>query len=228
MAQPLVSFVVPTRNRVEWLPECLSGLLAQSVSDIEVIVVNDASTDGTRELLEEYFRADPRVMVVHNAVVRGAGLSRNIGNAMANAPWIGVCDDDDCYPQNRAEIILAFAKAHPEGAMMTAPYVRIDYFDKVIKRFEGRDFDEEAFKAGKGISFFCHPACAYRKADILEIGGYKAETKDKTDDLQLVEDWIAAGKKILYEPEHFLVMHRVLPHSVMSQMRGWEPEWVGA
>ena len=225
---PKISFVVPTKNRIEWLPECLSGLLAQSEKDIEVVVVNDGSTDGTKDILDDYYAKDERVRIIHNAQSVGAGNARNLGNDAARAPLIGVCDDDDCYPQDRAMRTLRFFEKHPEGVMMTAPYIRIDYYDKMLKEFNGLPFDEDAFKMGRGINYFCHPAAAYLKKDILEIGGYKPETKDKTDDFQLVEDWIKAGKKILFAPEFFLCMHRVLPDSMMAGMRGFDPAWIGA
>jgi glycosyltransferase involved in cell wall biosynthesis len=226
MGKPVVSYVVPSWNRVAWLPECLSGLLSQTEKEIEVIVVDDGSTDGTKELLDGFYAKDNRVKIIHNEKNMGAGISRNIGNAEATAPIIGVCDSDDCYPQDRTNRILRFFEKHPDGVMMTSPYIRIDYFDKILKTFDGQPFDEDAFKMGKGISYFCHPSAAYLKKDILEMGGYKPETKTKTDDFQLVEDWIASGKHIIFAPEYFLAMHRVLPDSIMSRMRGFDPSWV--
>lgn len=222
---PKISFVVPTKNRVEWLPECLSGILAQSVSDIEVIVVNDGSTDGTKELLDEHYALDPRVKIIHNETSKGAGNARNQGNAIATAPIIGVCDDDDIYPIQRAERILKFFEEHPEGVMMNAPYLRIGYKNEVLECFDGIAFDEEAFKKDGAINFFCHPAAAYLKKDIDAIGGYKPETDKLTDDVQLVYDWIKAEKKIGFMAGEYLCMHRVLPDSIMAKHRGWQPEW---
>lgn len=221
----LLSYVVPTHNRVEWVGECLGGLLQQTVKDIEVIAVDDASNDGTSELLQWFADRDTRLKIITNAVQSGGGLSRNFGNALASAPIIGVCDDDDCYPVNRAEDTLEFFAKNPEVPMMTAPYVRINYFAQITEEFVGCEFDEKLFKENGSINYFCHPAAAYYKKDIAEIGGYKAETKEKTDDYQLVEDWIKAGKKIGFAAQNFLCMHRVLPDSMMAKQRGFRPEW---
>ncbi len=77
------------------------------------------------------------------------------------------------------------------------------------------------------MNYFCHPASAYTKEDILQIGGYKAETNLQTDDLQLVHDWIHAEKKITIQDGEYLCMHRVLPVSMMVRMRGFKEEWAG-
>jgi glycosyltransferase involved in cell wall biosynthesis len=227
MSEPLISFVVPTKNRVEWLPECLSGLLTQSVNDVELVVVNDGSDDGTKELLDDFYAKDPRVKVIHNESSIGGGLSRNRGNEVATAPIIAVCDDDDFYTQDRAEKTLEFFKKFPEGVMMNAPYVQVGYCNEMIQRFDGAAFDESGFKSNGAPNFFCHPTAAYTKKDILEIGGYKPENKQFTDDYQLVQDWIKAGKKIGFVPGHYLCGHRVLPNSMMSEFRGFDPAWVG-
>lgn len=225
MPNPLISFVVPTKNRIEWLPECLSGLLAQSVKDIEVIVVNDGSDDGTKELLDNFYAKDPRVKIVHNAESVGAGRARNMGNQLASAPIIGVCDDDDIYPTERADRIIKFFETHPDGVMMTAPYMRIGYCNQIMEPFDGLPFDEDAFKNDGSINYYCHPAAAYMKKDIEAIGGYKPETDKLTDDVQLVHDWIKAGKKIGLMAGEYLCFHRVLPTSIMAKHRGFKPEW---
>lgn len=226
MQKPLISYVLPTYNRVEWVGEAMQGLLMQTVKDIELIVVDDASTDGTLELLEWFADRDKRVKVIVNAKNEGAGNSRNIGNHCASADLIGVCDSDDIYPDDRTLHTLAFFKQHADqSVLMTAPYVRVNYFSENTEEFNGLPFDEELFKKTGAINYFCHPASAYRKIDILDIGGYKPETESLTDDYQLVKDWISAGKKIEFAGDNYLCGHRVLPNSIMAKQRGFKAEW---
>lgn len=226
MDKPLISFVLPTFNRVEWVGEAMQGLLMQTEKNVELIVVDDGSTDGTDELLNWFADKDKRVKVVFNATNQGAGRSRNIGNGIASSDIIGVCDSDDVYPDNRAKDTLKFFKDHANGPiMMTAPYVRVNYFGQNTEDFNGEKFDEKRFKETGEINYFCHPASAYMKKDILEIGGYKPEKDGLTDDYQLVKDWIAAGKTIGLAGENYLCGHRVLPNSIMAKQRGFRPEW---
>lgn len=226
MEKPLISYVMPTYNRLEWVGEAMASLLQQTERNIELIVVDDCSSDGSEELLNWFADRDQRVKLIFNATNQGAGNSRNIGNAMARADIIGVCDSDDVYPEIRTEETLKFFKEHANGPiMMTAPYVRVNYFGATTEDFNGEAFDEKVFKETGGINYFCHPASAYMKKDILEISGYKPETATQTDDYQLVKDWIAAGKKIGFAGEQFLCGHRVLPNSIMAKQRGFKPEW---
>ena len=226
MDKPKISYVLPTYNRVAWVGECIQSLLSQTVKEIEVVVVDDGSTDGTKELLDWFLSKDERVKVIYNETNQGAGKSRNIGNKVATSDIIGICDSDDCYPMDRTTETLRFFDAHKDQpVMMTAPYARINYFGQQMEDFLGEEFDEKKFKETGVVNYFCHPASAYWKKDIDEIGGYKPETDKVTDDYQLVQDWVKAGKKIKFAKDNFLCAHRVLPSSIMAKQRGFRPEW---
>lgn len=222
---PKLSFVLPTHNRLEWIGEALVSLLDQTEKDIEVIVINDCSTDGTKEFLDGMQLEDSRVKVVHNGQPRGAGYSRNIGAFHATAPIIAACDDDDVYPNDRAEMTLRWFAEHPESELVNFPYVRIDYFGNVMETFWGSEFDHEVFKNSGVVNYFCNPSCAYKKKSAEEVGGYGEEQEGITDDIQFVRKWIEAGKKIDFDNRVFGVMHRVLPSSMMSKQRGFKEEW---
>lgn len=228
---PLISFVIPTHNRIGWLPLCLQSLLTQTVKDIEIIVVNDASTDGTEEFLDSWAIKDPRVKVIHNETNKGGGESRNIGCNAASSEIIGVCDDDDVYIETRAEMILDWFKKNPESELVNFPYVSVDYFDEPLEAFEGQPFDHEAFKQDGGVNYWCNPSAAYKKASAIEMGGYSKEKQGLTDDYQFLTNWVKAGKKVDFckvydEQPAFSTLHRILPNSMMSSIRGFKPEWV--
>lgn len=224
--KPLISFVVPTRNRLEWIGECLSSLLSQTVNDIEVICVDDASDDGTRTFIDWMAKRDPRLTILTNETRLGGGRSRNRGNDAARADIIAICDDDDVYPIERAQKTLDFFSAKPSaGVMMNAPYVQVGYFNQIVENFDGEPFDEDRFKADGSVNYFAHPTAAYWKADAQDVP-YRAETSNVTDDYQLLQDWIASGRKIGFAPGDFLCMHRVLPKSMMAEHRGFDPAWV--
>ncbi len=221
-----ISCVIPVFNRVEWVAETIQSLLTQSVP-VQLVIVDDCSTDGTREFLKDWAEKQKNTKVIYNEVNKGGGLSRNVGNENADGKIIAVCDSDDIYDTDRAKHILEFFERNPKNVMLNAPYQQIGYNNEVIEEFEGMEFDEELFKKTGAVTYFSHPTAAYLKEDILEIGGYKAETKTMTDDYQLVGDWIRAGKKIGFDKRHVVCGHRVLPSSMMVGMRGFNPAWVG-
>lgn len=222
---PKVSFVMPTHNRIEWVAECVGSLLASSERDIELVIVDDGSTDGTYEMLTEWLNGEPRVKILRNETSIGAGLSRNKGTEAATSELIGVCDDDDFYSVDRAKKIIEFFAKNEGSIMMNAPYVSTSYFNEPVEKFDGGPFDEAAFKATGAVSYFSHPTAAYRKKDWEEVGGYRKEG-EHTDDYQFVTDWIKAGKSIALDPEEYICFHRVLPNSIMAKHRGFTPEWV--
>lgn len=95
VASPLVSVVIPAFNRAGTIGDSLASVLAQTVCDIEVIVVDDGSTDGTAEALGAV--EDPRVTLVVNTTNAGPAEARNIGARAARAPWIAFQDSDDAW-----------------------------------------------------------------------------------------------------------------------------------
>ena len=90
---PKVSVIVPVYNVEAYLRQCLDSFLNQTLSDIEIICVDDGSTDGSAAILAEYAR-DSRIKVVRQEHAN-AGLARNTGMALAAGEWLFFADADD-------------------------------------------------------------------------------------------------------------------------------------
>src|SRR5437867_300620 len=104
-----VSVVIPTRNRQRLLRRALGSVLAQRQVDIEVLVVDEASEDGTADFVRAI--ADPRVVLVRHDAPRGVAAARNAGLARARAPWVAFLDDDDVWAPTKLALQLAAAPA---------------------------------------------------------------------------------------------------------------------
>ena len=91
----LVSVIIPTRNRAELLRRTLGTVLSQRLRELEVIVVDDASTDGTPAVLDAV--ADERVRTIRHPERRGVAAARNIGVDAAVGRWVAFLDDDDLW-----------------------------------------------------------------------------------------------------------------------------------
>ncbi len=94
-----VSVIIPSYNRVEWLPKAVESVLEQSLVPTELIVVDDGSTDGTSELLAEQF---PTVRVIRQENL-GVSAARNAGIWQAKGQWIALLDSDDYWLPNKLE-----------------------------------------------------------------------------------------------------------------------------
>ena len=92
-----VSVVLPTHNRLHLLPVAIGSILRQEGVELELIVVDDGSTDGTGAWLDCFAAAEPRVKVVHHDRPRLMSGARNAGIARASSPWVAFCDDDDVW-----------------------------------------------------------------------------------------------------------------------------------
>lgn len=90
----LISVIVPAYNIAPWLSRCLDSILAQTYKNLEIIVIDDGSTDETSQIIDEYAKKDSRVVAVHQ---NNAGLVavRNRGIELASGDWIGFVDGDD-------------------------------------------------------------------------------------------------------------------------------------
>jgi glycosyltransferase involved in cell wall biosynthesis len=111
-----VSIIMPTRNRASLLRRALFGVRAQTVRDMEIIVVDDASTDETLAMLASEF---PLVEVVRHRFSLGPSAARNSGVAVATGDWVFFHDDDDLmHPSHLADLLSAHLDAPPNSLVV--------------------------------------------------------------------------------------------------------------
>ena len=109
MAAPNVSVIVPAYNIAGYLERALDSALAQTMSDLEVIVVDDASSDTTFEVASSVATRDARVRVLSNESNSGLAASRNRAMHAAQGEWIALLDGDDAWLPERLERMMAYA-----------------------------------------------------------------------------------------------------------------------
>lgn len=103
---PRVSVIVPVYNTAAYLRECLDSLTGQTLRDIEIVCVDDGSTDESPAILEEYAARDSRVRVLRQEN-QGAGAARNNGLACARGTYVMFCDSDDFMAADALELMAA-------------------------------------------------------------------------------------------------------------------------
>lgn len=94
MDHPMISVIVPVYNTKEYLPRCIASLQAQTYSPLEILLVDDGSTDGSGEICDEYAQTDDRIRVLHKEN-GGSSTARNLGLDNAKGEYIGFVDSDD-------------------------------------------------------------------------------------------------------------------------------------
>ena len=97
---PKVSVIIPVYNVEKYLRECLDSVINQTLKDIEIICINDGSTDGSLAILEEYAAKDNRIKIIDLKENIGVGKARNIAFKEVTAPYVMYLDSDDWYELN--------------------------------------------------------------------------------------------------------------------------------
>jgi glycosyltransferase involved in cell wall biosynthesis len=111
--RPEVTAVIPTHNRARLLVNTLRTVLWQRDVSIEVVVVDDGSTDDTAKAVEQL--ADPRIRLIRNDRPQGVSAARNRGAEQGQAAWLAFCDDDDLWAPDKLASQLAAARAVGSG-----------------------------------------------------------------------------------------------------------------
>ncbi len=133
MAQPTFSIVVPVHNVRAYLRECLDSILGQSFGDFELIAIDDASPDGSGDVLDEYAAADDRVMVRHLPKNVGLGAARDVGIDAASGRYLLFVDGDDTLTTDSLAAIAARIDRTDEPDVVVFDYART-YWDGSVRR----------------------------------------------------------------------------------------------
>lgn len=129
---PLLTIGLPVRNGEKFLARALDGLLAQTLTDLEIIISDNASTDATPEIAAKYVALDPRVHYVRQAGNLGAAGNHNAVRALATGRYFAWASDDDLYAPTLFEKCIAALEADPGLALAHAQSAFVDEDDEVI------------------------------------------------------------------------------------------------
>lgn len=113
MARVLVTTIIPVYNRASMLREAVASVLGQTYRPIDIVIVDDGSTDETFAVAEELGRVHPEIVVLHQANA-GPGAAREMGRRMARGEFIQYLDSDDLLLPRKFELQVAALRAHPE------------------------------------------------------------------------------------------------------------------
>ncbi|MEC4295531.1 glycosyltransferase [Adlercreutzia shanghongiae] len=134
--KPTVSIIMPVKNTAPYLDECLSSIENQTFANWELICIDDASTDSSGSMLDEFSKTDSRIKVVHQDC-GDAGAARNLGLDLATGLYVIFLDSDDFFEPTMLEKALATARKH----------------DTDITLFGGRRFDDRTKKLSSRFQF---------------------------------------------------------------------------
>lgn len=128
---PVVSVIMPAYNAEKFIEEAISSVLAQSVSNWELIVIDDGSQDGTQQIVADFTRKDPRVRLMVNEENMGVAKSRNRGLDVCCGEYVALLDSDDYWQPNMLEKMIACAQS-TQADIIYCSYAIVDENRKKI------------------------------------------------------------------------------------------------
>ena len=220
MASPLVSVIIPAYNSAAYIGQAIESVLAQTYAAIEVIVVDDGSTDATRDVLAPYHS---QITCLRQAN-RGPAAARNTGLRVARGTYLLFLDSDDLLVPTSIAAKVAFLERHPQYGLVYSAWRQIDR--------DGRRVLGEVHPARQGHvlaallrrEFFFFPGAALLRRECLDAVGAFDETAYGTEDADLWIRLARAGYAFGYIDEPLFVYRfhetsitaRVDPRQIVS------------
>jgi glycosyltransferase involved in cell wall biosynthesis len=222
MNGPTVSVVMSVFNGEAFLQEAVESILRQSFRDLEFIIINDGSTDGSGSILDYYQKSDPRVRVFHQEN-RGLIQSLNRGCGLARGKYIARMDADDISLNDRLLRQVEWMENHQEVGVLGGAVEWIDSIGKSLgihTRPGTNDLIRSALTEGCA---FWHPTVLIRRDTFRSVGGYRAVVVDAED----YDLWLRiADRSGLANLQAVILKYRI--HSGQVSMRKYKQEALSA
>lgn len=209
----VVSVIVPVFNALPYLEQALESLRAQTHEALQVICVNDGSTDGSLEVIRRFVEADSRFELIDQEN-QGYGAACNHGIACARGEWVAILEPDDWLDADAFEAVLGFVEQYdPEAEIVKTPYWRIiaadtPYERKIPCNFKGRKVLPQSFSVeGQPWLLEEHPSiwsALYRRSFLEGCGIVFPQFPGAgwADNYFLI-DTLCRAKRILYSDKAF-------------------------
>jgi glycosyltransferase involved in cell wall biosynthesis len=202
MNNPKISVIMPFYNCEKFLDEAVSSILNQTFSDFELIIINDASTDRSDEVMQKYLK-DSRIVYILNKENKRITYNLNIGLDMAKADIVARMDGDDISELERFQEQYEFLKENKNVSLVGSYAELINQDGKYLGR-KIKPLDTEGAKKDIFLySPFIHPAVMFRKQVILDLGKYD-ENYPLCEDYELWFRLIYSGYKTANIPRELL------------------------
>lgn len=237
----LLSVIVPTYNIEKYLRACLDSIVNQTYKNLEIIIIDDNSSDSTPEIIRHYAAKDKRIKPVFHTENKGPGLTRNEGLSLATGDYVTFMDHDDWQDLTKYEKMMAAATQIKKGAEGEIKEEVIEGADIVF--CNAGEYDQKTkrtFKLYKVPQLFCDgkvhtlatwqerepilpsflpPWAKIMKMDLIRAHNISFSTgENKSDDVFFHYHLALVARSAAYVDE-VLYFHRFFPESISGQFR---------
>ncbi|HEY40915.1 MAG TPA: glycosyltransferase [Dehalococcoidia bacterium] len=196
---PKVSVVITTYNYRRFLAEAIQSVLEQTFTDFELIIVDDGSTDNTREAVDNF--KDQRIKYIYQEH-RGGNVARNVGLSISTGKYIAFLDADDIWLPEKLEMQVSLLDSSPDVALVCSDFYRFDDQSGTIlnRAWENRQVDpKRALNLLLSESAFAVTSTVLIRTDVItEVGGWD-------ESLNIGQDWelfVRIARNFAFEAIH--------------------------
>lgn len=211
--KPLISIIVPIYNTSKHLTKCLDSLVNQTLKEIEIILINDGSTDNSQEIALSYKSKYPTKIIYRTKLNEGQGVARNVAINLAHAPYITFVDSDDWIDQDTLENMYQLAQKNQSDIVACSSYIEEFNGQSIKKNYEF--YNSDTFK-----NYLLNnpgPCGKLIKKDIIIQNNLYFPKQRAYEDLAVVPLWGLVSKKITFidKPYYHYLIHE---GSTMKQL----------
>lgn len=203
-----VSVIIPCFNQAKYLEDAINSVLNQTYKNIEIILINDASTDNTKEIAKKYLNKVDNFVFIDNKTNLGLSSSRNIGISNSSGEYILPLDADDEIKPTYIEKAVSILDSNEKIGIV---YSKAEFFGVISGEWELPAYNLKNFILENCI--FC--SALYRKKDWLKAGKYDETMKNALEDWDLWLSFIELGFEPYQIPE---ILFRYRKHSYASMI----------
>lgn len=220
--RPLISIIVPVYNVESYLSRCLDSILVQTLTNFEIIAVDDGSPDNCGKILDEYSHKDKRIKVIHKEN-GGVSSARNVGLDAATGEYIGFVDPDDYIEYDMYEFLYNEAKSG-DFDIVQCNYAQVDRDENVTYRLDHIESREYTDANALVCAFFNNDirSCAWNKLfrhEVVEGVRFLPELRIAEDKL-FVHDCLKNAKRLKITDKYcyyYVVSNSSVIHSKISE-----------
>lgn len=225
--KPLVSIIIPTYNRASLLRDTIESVMSQTYDNWECIIVDDNSTDSTKELVNEYGKNDSRFLFTTkpDGIAKGASSSRNIGLQLSKGEYIQFLDSDDILASNKIEKQIAVLSGQSNFTISTCKWGKFTQLTDPINLFENNQ-DYKNFRNSKeyfdliglhGGFFPCHSFLIPK--ELINLSGYWNENLTINDDGEFFFRVVLNCDQIIFVPKTYVLYRQNVSNDNLSSLK---------
>ncbi len=186
----MISIIIPVYNIKPYISQCLESVLVQTYRNWELILIDDGSNDGSREVCDEYALKYPIISVLHTPN-RGVGAARNLGIDKAKGEWLVFIDGDDIISKDFLESLIRNAITYDSDLTITRYTIHLQQNNESIKHITQPGFYKKS-EIGKGFLNQKHPLLYSSCYRLFKTNLIKENKIQFSQDLNLGEDYVFA------------------------------------